>query len=541
MQMMKLSRYAAPALRRPASRLASGAVALALAAGVVWGGGWGAPRQAQAQTRVYPTELTNIAAAANGGRVLSVSSVIDDDKSFSASNLIDGEIYDSARKSGSNGWASNKFDPLNMDYVTLGFKNNALKRIGKIVLSPSAAVAPERWAKDIEVQVSTDTAQGPYHPIQQLTLRRTPERQEFVILPAQARFVRLMFRSNWGSDRAVALGEVEIYEAIDQTDPVGLLIARLESAITDLKRYRDTQTEIGDIRSASLTGDEAAPSELTELGPDTLNLVRLASDAKPSGSRSDRADSRGPVNLALAANGGRIVGYSSVFENDPQYGPDNLINGQNYSFANDKGSYGWSSEGFEPGREFVTIGFRDDRTHLIGKVIVNPASNQSALRWASRIDVQVTTESAKNGPWRTVATINVRQEPVNQDFTFRPVEAKYVRFVFVANGPGSNLPFGTPGVSSDRSVSLGEVEIYEPALASGDLEQIIGRLSQVLIDFKRMRADLRRQTVGARATSADVTGDATGDMATDMAADETATPNSGPENDVQQSVLVAAP
>ncbi|HVF09484.1 MAG TPA: hypothetical protein VNA16_01705, partial [Abditibacteriaceae bacterium] len=106
------------------------ALGLALTAGVAQPG--------HADTKVWPTDLTNVAAAANGGRIISRSSVIDNDPRFKADNLIDGQVYDGVRDTGSFGWASDKYDPINMEYVTIGFKDNATKRIGKIVLTPTA-------------------------------------------------------------------------------------------------------------------------------------------------------------------------------------------------------------------------------------------------------------------------------------------------------------------------------------------------------------------------------------------------------------------
>lgn len=434
-------------------------------------------KPAAAQPRIIATDLTNIAAAANGGRVLGATSTIDNDKDFSSRNLIDGQAYDPEHNTGSKGWASDKFDPINMDYVTIGFKDNAIRKIGRIVLNPAAAVAPERWAKDIEVQVSTESAEGPYTAVAQLTLRRLPQPQSFPILPVDARFVRLVFRSNWGSDRAVALGEVEMYEAIDTSDPLGALIVRLESAVTELNNYRDTQI---DATNAGGTPVAAPASSRTRpLSPATVQMVQLMGDgAKFPVSR---------LNIAAAKNGGKIMGYSSVFDNDSSYGPDKLIDSDNYRMADGGGSNGWASQGFEPGKQYVTIGFKEDRIKLIGKITLNPASNQSDLRWARRVDVQVTSGSFKDGPWKTVAAINLRPEPVNQDFIIRPVEAKYVRFVFMANGPGVTLPNADPNVNSDRAVSLGEIEIYE-AVSSGDqLSALIGRFNQILTDLKTLR------------------------------------------------------
>ena len=449
----------------------------------------GAAQPGHADTKVWPTDLTNIAAAANGGRIISRSSVIDDDPKYTADNLIDGQVFDAARNTGSFGWASNKYDPINMEYVTIGFKDNVAKRIGKIVLTPTANVVPERWGKDIEVAVSTQSAEGPFQPVAQITLRNAAERQEFVILPTNARFVQLRFRSNWGSDRAVALGEVELYEAIDTKDPMGQLIGRLESAINELKRYRQAQVEGGNSGGALANASSGEGSTLIRNAnlDGAMATLQLVADVIGGTTRQPIS----ATNIAAAKNGGKIMDYSSIFVSnkdegpDPAYKPENLIDGEVYQQKDDKGTYGWASQGFEPGREFVTIGFRGDRTRLIGKLVINPTSAQSALRWARTIDVQVTDGSAKQGPFRTVTTIRVRSDAVNQEFVIRPVEAKYVRFVFTANGPGDVvLPGARPEVNSDRAVSLGEIEIYEPSSSGDKIDQLISQFNQVLIDLK---------------------------------------------------------
>ncbi len=478
-QRLKQLKTTSPPIIRKMSRgtLTAGLIVLSAAASTC---------SVRAQSAVYPTDVVNIAAAANGGRIVSVSSTIDNDPKFNANNLIDGQVLSAANVKASAGWASNKFDPVAMDTVTFGFKDNAVKNIGKIVINPAAALAPERWAKDIEVQVSTGSADGPYRPIAQITLRKDAVPQEFLFLPTEARFVRLMFRSNWGSDRAVALGEVELYQAIGKDDPMGMVIAHLESAVTDLKRFRQTQIE------GTNPGGQTVSAGLNEA---TLQLIQSSSES-----------TRLPVsatNIALAKNGGRIVDSSSTYVSDPAkgpdplYGPENLINGENYT-GKESDSFGWASQGFAPGKQFVTIGFKDDRTRLISKVIVNPSSYQSDLRWARRIDVQVSTESATKGPFRTVATLNLRPEATNQDFLIRPVEAKYVRFVFLANGPGGiSIPNADPDVNSDRAVSLGEIEIYEATASGQVLDTLVTRFEQVLLELKTLRSRGEAETTTA--------------------------------------------
>ena len=433
------------------------------------------PLAAHAQGRSLDT--LDIAARANGGRIIASTSTFANDKAYSADNLIDGTVW-TGPNSKTRGWASDKFDPIARDSVTIGFSGNRIVNIGKIVLNPSTDLPRERWAKDVEVQTSTDTAEGPWNSVAQITLKQSATNQEFPILPTPARFVRLVFRSNYGSDRAVALGEVSVYQAIDTSDPIGGLIARLEGAIGELSRYRDVQLKGGN------GGGQVVSASTSQLSPATVQLVQMLDTDGPS-------VPIGKTNLALARNGGKIMAYSSIFDNDPQFGPDKLIDGDNFSMTTGKGSFGWSSEGFTPGRQYVTLGFAQDRTRLIGKIVLNPVSNQSDLRWARRVQVQATTGSFKDGPWKEVAALNLKGEAVNQEFLIRPVEAKYLRFIFAANGPGIVLPNADPNVNSDRAVSLGEIEVYEATTNNDQLGPLISRFSSVLSDMKALRRKMQ--------------------------------------------------
>jgi hypothetical protein len=70
-----------------------------------------------------------------------------------------------------------------------------------------------------------------------------------------------------------------------------------------------------------------------------------------------------------------------------------------------------------------------------------------------------------------------------------------VRFVFQAIGPSDiNLPGLTPGVNSDRSVSLGEIEIYEATSAVNVLDAVIGRFENILTSLKNLRKEETSKT-----------------------------------------------
>ena len=437
--------------------------------------------QAQAQTTVYPTDLTNIAAAANGGRVISSTSTFENNADWSANNLIDGKVFDSKANNGSVGWSSNKYDPVTMDSVTLGFGEGEIKRIGKIVLNPTSAVPPERWAKDVEIQVSKESPDGPFRSAGIVTLRREAKAQTFLIFPVEAKYVRLLFRSNQGSDRAVALGEVELYEAIALNDPMGRLIANMEQAIGELKQYQKLEVARG---NGSVTADELQKNTSGTVSEATIQLVQMmVAEEKATYPLSK-------VNIAAAKNGGKIAGVSSVFNDDPAFSASNLLDGLTFRQGAEAGaesSAGWASQGFKPGDQFVTVGFGDDKSHLIGKVVLNPTSDQAILRWARRVEMQVTNGDAKTGEYKVVGTLALRPDAVNQEFLIQPTEARYVKFIFQANGPSEmKLKGFSPGVSSDRAVSLGEIELYEATSSNAALDAVIGRFDSILADLKRL-------------------------------------------------------
>ncbi len=412
--------------------------------------------------RSLPTDTVNIAAASRGGRIVNQPTVLDDQKEYGSQNLIDEKIY-SADGKGSFGWVSNHYDPINMEEVVVGFAGNESKRIGRIVLNPATYVARERWAKDISLEVS-DNINGPWQNIAEITLKQVPEWQEFKFLPVDARFVKLRFRTNYGSDRAIALGEVQIFESINTEKGIGGTIGRLESAIAELDKWRKNQLELG-VGAA---------------------VQRVSTPNAPSSN----------VNIAAKSNGGKIVAVSSVFESERGKGPDLTYNAdklidERVWQKEDKPSNGWSSEGFVPGQQWVILGFKDDRAQPIGKIVFSLMCYQPRDRWARRVEVQVSNKAYKNEDdlksFRTIQTINLASVTSNQIFDLPPTEAQYVRLVFTANGPGGvDIPGIDPDVNSDRAVALGEVEIYPPKATNSDLDSIITRFKNISSDLKRL-------------------------------------------------------
>lgn len=192
---------------------------------------------------------TNLLLAANGGRIIAFSSqMLDDNKQpvpqWQVTNLIDGEyVTGSYRPANSHGWSSNATPkPASPEWIIFAFGNEQTRLISRVVLDPTTIDPPliGRAARDFELYASSTTKDGPWALVKRGQLLNKPLKQTFDFLPVEARYLRLAITSNWGSDRFVELGEVECYEAIAGNDAIDQLIVRMESLLTDLKRYRDS-------------------------------------------------------------------------------------------------------------------------------------------------------------------------------------------------------------------------------------------------------------------------------------------------------------
>lgn len=190
----------------------------------------------------------NIAAAEQGGRIVAVSSEARDRNNvvipqWSARNLLDGKyVVGTFVPPDSYGWSSNRAPTADQpEWVVIAFKNDETRLINRIVIDPTTDDPPYigRWVRDIELQVSTTTPDGPFKTVGRFVVVNKPIKQTFEFPPVEARYVRVLILSNHGSDKCVEMGELEVYEAIVPGDVLDQLIIRLENLLDDLKRYRD--------------------------------------------------------------------------------------------------------------------------------------------------------------------------------------------------------------------------------------------------------------------------------------------------------------
>ncbi|NCO36178.1 MAG: hypothetical protein AUJ92_12575 [Armatimonadetes bacterium CG2_30_59_28] len=189
--------------------------------------------------------IKNIASFKNGGTVISYTSQLDD-RYWKASHLIDGVVFEPSDPNTTNGWASKTFtagaDNFPQD-VVIGFEGDKPKFVGQVVINPTTPDSAwiGRWAREIEIFASTESPDNPvsYKYVGTCKLVNKAEPQVFSFSAVEAKYLKLRIRSNWGSDRYVSLGEVEVYEAIPSVGELDQLISRLEQLLRDLKRFRE--------------------------------------------------------------------------------------------------------------------------------------------------------------------------------------------------------------------------------------------------------------------------------------------------------------
>ncbi len=193
---------------------------------------------------------TNLVAAEMGGRIVAFSSQAVDENGkvmpeWQVTNLIDGKhVLGNYTPADSYGWSSQHApSEENPEWIVFAFAHDQTRLLRRIVIDPATDDPPfiGRWVRDIEVQVSTTTPEGPYKTVGRFLVVNKPIEQHFDFLPVEARYVRLVITSNHGSDKCVEMGEVEIYEAIVGDSALDDIIVRLDNLLQELKQLRDFQ------------------------------------------------------------------------------------------------------------------------------------------------------------------------------------------------------------------------------------------------------------------------------------------------------------
>lgn len=83
--------------------------------------------------------------------------------------------------------------------------------IQKVILTQQPNEPPETWAKDFEVQVSTEGPDRGFVTVGRWQLRQVDGPQRFTFPPVQSRWTRLRILSNYGSADYTSLAEFDAY------------------------------------------------------------------------------------------------------------------------------------------------------------------------------------------------------------------------------------------------------------------------------------------------------------------------------------------
>ncbi len=165
-----------------------------------------APEHSAAE--VQGSKPVNLAAAENGGQVVSVTDELQD---YPASNLIDAYKLDYGE------WWTHG-NPSFPQTVVVALGTTEPKVIDRVVLNPWTSEWRYSWAKDFSIYVSDSASDiNLMHLVGSYTLEHVGADQTFSFDPTPAKYVGLVVTSNYGSDQAVGLNEFEVYEATSET------------------------------------------------------------------------------------------------------------------------------------------------------------------------------------------------------------------------------------------------------------------------------------------------------------------------------------
>jgi hypothetical protein len=165
---------------------------------------YAAPEGAQAVEPARPSDLGNLVAADNGGRIVDYSSE-DSSGEWGVEHLIDGQTDTETS------WSSS----ANLDevqYVVFGFPDDGVYRVNQVVLNPYSDGYEEDWVQDFELWGSDTTPDlDEMWQIGSFRLAQVGEDQAFTFEPVALRYMALVPTSNY-SGTEYALNEFEVYE-----------------------------------------------------------------------------------------------------------------------------------------------------------------------------------------------------------------------------------------------------------------------------------------------------------------------------------------
>ncbi|MBN1137872.1 MAG: discoidin domain-containing protein [Anaerolineae bacterium] len=159
----------------------------------------------------------------------------------------------------------------------------------------------------------------------------------------------------------------------------------------------------------------------------------------------------GPLNLAAAEKGGRVVSVSDELDDWPA---SNLIDG----YKLDEGEW-WTDEPPEfP--QTVVLELAGGQARTIERVVLNPWTSEWRYSWVKDFDIYVSPASPDPDEMGYVGSFHLEHAGIDQTFTFDPVQARYVALVITSHYGGS------------AGITLNEFEVYEAPPGAVPVEPI---------------------------------------------------------------------
>ncbi|WP_158308420.1 VWA domain-containing protein [Thiocapsa marina] len=162
----------------------------------------------------------NLAHAALGGRVLSATSQAHD-SIWHAEALIDGFGYGGEACKPSCGWASE--DRRLPQELVFALREQRMARLKGVILDTQSCLGDfgclQALPRMVEIWISRSSPDAGFELAAQRLVRPVTAKHYIPLPEIEARFVKLVIRSNYGSARRTQLAEVEILEA-DEVDSI---------------------------------------------------------------------------------------------------------------------------------------------------------------------------------------------------------------------------------------------------------------------------------------------------------------------------------
>ncbi|MBV7330997.1 discoidin domain-containing protein [Chloroflexi bacterium TSY] len=132
------------------------------------------------------------------------------------------------------------------------------------------------------------------------------------------------------------------------------------------------------------------------------------------------------LNVAQLEDGASIADFSSVFSDFAGYQPENAID---YST-----SANWLTGSGQVTDQWIKVALIGEQRHVVDRVILGGTSNNVSLK---DFEVRVSTTGVAETDFTTVLTGTVPQDSKLHEFTFDPVQARYVQ-LFIKNNHGGS-------------------------------------------------------------------------------------------------------